>query len=976
MFMLDQPLHSIDTLECVRHRVLARVLEQVFDETRNIGSLEACIDLQRTAFHSYHLTHASRECTQWELLDSLNKYYEDVDTTSMIANLQHAVAFAREGYARTTKDDVDRWRSCGLLAALLHRCRDDSTTEEVISLQRECMSLCLTHGASVDQAVSCHRLATSLSHMFDRNSRMPYLLEAIALERHALSMHAPQGEGRGGSCVSLAGCLVRVCIHTGDINALNEGTDLFRESLQLCPPGSPHRARACTGLAVALQTRADHTGDDSLLDEIIGLEREVIYLRVANAESRAMIRDNLASSLCDLFARTEVFSLLDEAEALFESALSIPGLSDTQRSGLYYNLTRCVVMRNEGYTVEDNSWIDRVGGLLRSSPELLPIENAQYANLCVTLAFYLELRSKDSDRIVPLLTEAEEMLQKAESILPPGHVFRWKVTIMRAHLHVNPSSPSYNVENAITCINEVMSPPVQAPSALLSEVDGLLQLISSSDLSSRLEKMLVDTYSTAIDLVVVLAGFLLDQETQLHCLKSCASLGPSACLIAIRADQRVRGIQLLERARGVVWSQLLRLKQPHTDDDTHALSGELVGLMQSVHQGKAEAMEMKGASRGQKATKDMVHKQHARIQEIIREIRSTPGLEDFMQGLSDEELMSTSESHTVVVLLSHGAVCQAIVLRSPRDRPTTLLLDSITANDLQNGLIMASLSTKRGALYDEMEDDRGMRISRRLGGYHALLAKLWKSVVKPILAHLELQVSPPAIPSEDKTDAPTQPAEEDARPRIYWCPTGAFAFAPLHAAGIYEQSRPECCADYVVSSYTPTLSALRRAQTSAKTLRVRGSQFLPIAAPRAAEPSLPVLRYVHREIEIAGDLADDAHVIRNASAAESATRAQAIAALTSANIVHIAYHGIQDTAHPLNSSFHLNDGSLSIHDLMQIDLKDAFLAFLSACETAKGDKEQPDQTVHLAATMLFVGFKSVVATMWHVLHLGHLFSEG
>jgi CHAT domain-containing protein len=49
---------------------------------------------------------------------------------------------------------------------------------------------------------------------------------------------------------------------------------------------------------------------------------------------------------------------------------------------------------------------------------------------------------------------------------------------------------------------------------------------------------------------------------------------------------------------------------------------------------------------------------------------------------------------------------------------------------------------------------------------------------------------------------------------------------------------------------------------------------------------------------------------------------------------------------------------------MELDLSKAFLAFLSACETARGDEGQPDQTVHLAATMLFAGFRSVVATMW------------
>jgi CHAT domain-containing protein len=85
------------------------------------------------------------------------------------------------------------------------------------------------------------------------------------------------------------------------------------------------------------------------------------------------------------------------------------------------------------------------------------------------------------------------------------------------------------------------------------------------------------------------------------------------------------------------------------------------------------------------------------------------------------------------------------------------------------------------------------------------------------------------------------------------------------------------------------------------------------------------------------------------------------------NMVHIACHGKQNKANPLSSGFCLSDGSFSISHLMNLDLRDAIFAFLSACETAKGDEKQPDQTVHLAATMLFVGFRSVVATMWSVL---------
>jgi CHAT domain-containing protein len=66
----------------------------------------------------------------------------------------------------------------------------------------------------------------------------------------------------------------------------------------------------------------------------------------------------------------------------------------------------------------------------------------------------------------------------------------------------------------------------------------------------------------------------------------------------------------------------------------------------------------------------------------------------------------------------------------------------------------------------------------------------------------------------------------------------------------------------------------------------------------------------------------------------------------------------------LESGFTMQDDMLTVSKLMSLKLPKAFLAVLSACETAKGDASQPDQAVHLAATMLYVGFRSVIGTMW------------
>jgi CHAT domain-containing protein len=86
--------------------------------------------------------------------------------------------------------------------------------------------------------------------------------------------------------------------------------------------------------------------------------------------------------------------------------------------------------------------------------------------------------------------------------------------------------------------------------------------------------------------------------------------------------------------------------------------------------------------------------------------------------------------------------------------------------------------------------------------------------------------------------------------------------------------------------------------------------------------------------------------------------------IQSSQFAHLACHGTQDPDNALQSGFHLSDGKLTVSKLMTLNLDKAWFAYLSACETAKGDEEQPDQVVHLAAAMLHAGFKSVVATMW------------
>jgi CHAT domain-containing protein len=212
-----------------------------------------------------------------------------------------------------------------------------------------------------------------------------------------------------------------------------------------------------------------------------------------------------------------------------------------------------------------------------------------------------------------------------------------------------------------------------------------------------------------------------------------------------------------------------------------------------------------------------------------------------------------------------------------------------------------------------------------------------------------------------------QPRTGRSRPRLHWCPTGNFVALPLHAAGIYggPEHRRTCCSDYVVSSYTPTLSALLRAQTKAPQTAPTHVRILTVAEDSRTESAMPRLWNVEQELKRVEDVvtasARDCTVDAIPSAA---TVALVTDRIQSAHFVHLACHGTQDTTNALNSGFHLRDGKLTVSKLMGLNLDQAWFAYLSACETAKGDAKQPDQVVHLAAAMLFSGFKSVVATMW------------
>jgi CHAT domain-containing protein len=202
------------------------------------------------------------------------------------------------------------------------------------------------------------------------------------------------------------------------------------------------------------------------------------------------------------------------------------------------------------------------------------------------------------------------------------------------------------------------------------------------------------------------------------------------------------------------------------------------------------------------------------------------------------------------------------------------------------------------------------------------------------------------------------------RKRIWWCPIGKLSAIPLHAAGTYGSSTSEHVGRYVVSSYTSTLSALHRliAGSDAATAASPSSPKMLLVSQSSPE-GLPPLPHALAEVTRVQNIVPSETLI-DVPDTHNISIDTVLDAVKSAHVLHLACHGQQDQENPLNSGFELQDGRLTLGRLMRVSMPHAQLAYLSACESAAIDEDRPDESLNLAGAMIFMGFKSVIATMW------------
>ncbi|KAJ7208875.1 ankyrin repeat-containing domain protein [Mycena pura] len=419
---------------------------------------------------------------------------------------------------------------------------------------------------------------------------------------------------------------------------------------------------------------------------------------------------------------------------------------------------------------------------------------------------------------------------------------------------------------------------------------------------------------------------------------------------AMEAQYFDYGLEWFEHGRCVVWNYILRVRMPA--DKVHSIAPDMAN--------KKDVIAAQLATMGDTIL-DRNYRNPAFVKSVtgygmlvqdldrlILDVRELPGLENFLSPKNLVELMSATILGPIVIINIAERRSDALILQEGRDSILHVPLPDAKYQSLANGS-SAVTNLLRGSEV-EVRLKGGREGEKAVMSMEETLNLLWTSVVEPVFRRLGWMSSPPRT----------------KLPRITWCVSGSLAFLPLHAAGIYKSTDlPSRAAfEYAVHSYTPSLSALAEALHQHKRMqKVEVPNILAVSQPATPNQS-PLPGTVAEVYAIKSVVGENLKWLNDSEA----TCASVLPLISQYPWIHFACHAKQDPVEATQSAFMLHDGGLTLRQLMQhtnLSGRKA-LAVLSACQTATGAMDMPEEAIHLAAGMLMTGFQSVIATMWSI----------
>ncbi|GAA2746152.1 hypothetical protein GCM10010440_36750 [Kitasatospora cinereorecta] len=372
--------------------------------------------------------------------------------------------------------------------------------------------------------------------------------------------------------------------------------------------------------------------------------------------------------------------------------------------------------------------------------------------------------------------------------------------------------------------------------------------------------------------------------------------------------------------------------------------------------------------------------------DLVEQVRELEGFENFLRPPRLNSLLPAASGGPVVVVNVSRWSCDALIVTKEGVR--TLKLPDLTLGHAteQANTYLRTLQNAERAWQDYLRAKDAVDVSATPAAIRAqslaaaalmkaehstdrmlrsLQGWLWDCIAEPVLNDLGLD---------------QEPLAGTLWPRLWWCPTGPLTLLPVHTAGYHGEpvcdGAPRTVFDRVVSSYTPTLRALMEARAVRESADRTSSNGDPshtdfdgadsdriLVVAVGDTPGQPRLYNVAAERDMLTALFPPGR--RTLLEGRDANRRAGDEQLTRHRWVHFSCHGDQDLADPSRGGLLLHDGMLTIADISACQFRGDF-ASLSACKTAVGGIDLPDEAITLASALHYTGYRHVVAALWSV----------
>jgi CHAT domain-containing protein len=311
-----------------------------------------------------------------------------------------------------------------------------------------------------------------------------------------------------------------------------------------------------------------------------------------------------------------------------------------------------------------------------------------------------------------------------------------------------------------------------------------------------------------------------------------------------------------------------------------------------------------------------------------------------------DEIAGRSDALAALVP-GRSAVPEVADIQAALDANTTLLSYWVTEEQTfafvvtQDALEVVELEVSREDLLTQV---RALRTFSDVSEAHpAATVELHEMLIAPVAEHLDT-------------------------PHLAIVPQDVLHYMPFAALSDGER--------FLVDDYTLTL--LPSASSLLHIQQNTGNELtapLVLGNPATDNDELPALTGAEAEAETIATLYDSAPLL-----GEMATEAEVRDRAAEAGILHIAAHGAFEQAAPLESTLYLtpegdDDGRLTVREIYGLDLQQADLVVLSACETQIDDTgivhgqlsvDSGDEIIGLTRAFFYAGTPSVVSTLWRV----------